>query len=128
MKRLVPDSMPAPLGAYSQAIEVDPGARWLVISGQVGVDMDGTVPDGVEAQSEVIWRNILAGLEAADMGVEDIVKMSAFLLDPADLPAYGGVRGRYLGEHRPTSTLLYVAALIKPELRVEVEITAARLD
>ncbi len=128
MKQLSPDRMAAPLGAYSQGVEVPPGARWLVVSGQVGVDTQGAIADGIEAQSEWVWRNLTTCLEEAGMGVGDIVKVTTYLLDPSELPAYGGVRSRYLGDHRPASTLVYVSALVKPELRVEVEVLAARAD
>jgi len=126
MKMINPDTVAAPLGAYTHAVAPEPGARWLVISGQVGSQPDGTIPGGIEAQAEWTWRNLLACLEADGMGPADIVKVNAFLLSPDDLPAYAKVRGRYLGDHRPASTLLFVSALVKPELLLEVEAIAAR--
>lgn len=123
-----PDGMAAPLAHYSHVAEVPAGAHWLVVSGQVGVRPDGSIAEDITEQSEWTWRNLLTCLQAAGMGVPDIVKVGHFLVHPADFPAYAEVRGRFLGDHKPASTLLYVQGLVKPELRVEVEVTAARAD
>ena len=58
--RHAPDTVTAPFGPYSHAVEVPEGSRLLYISGEVGVLPDGTVPEGIEAQAEACWRNIIA--------------------------------------------------------------------
>jgi 2-iminobutanoate/2-iminopropanoate deaminase len=126
MKVHNPSSIAAPVSTYSHGIEVPPNARWLTVSGQVGIAPDGIMPEDAEGQSEVVWRNIKTILEDAGMSIGDIVKMTAYLVEPSDLAAYAGVRTRYLGDHRPTSTLVYVKGLVKPEMKVEVEVQAAR--
>ncbi len=128
MKQYNPDGVAAPISTYSHAIEVPPGARWLTVSGQVGIDVNGELAADAGAQSEIIWRNIARILEDAGMGVDDIVKMTAYLVDPDDLAAYGAARTRALGDHRPASTLVYVSGLVKPDMKVEVEVQAARVD
>ena len=57
--------------------------------------------------------------------ISDVVKITHFITDPANLPAYNEVRANYLGESRPTSTLLVVAGLADPKFLVEVEMIAA---
>ena len=126
MKKYNPETVAAPLSAYSHAIEVPPQARWLVVSGQVGIAADGSMPEDAAGQSEVVWNNIQRILEHAGMDIGDIVKMTAYLVDPADLAAYAAARTRFLGEHRPTSTLVYVAGLVGAGMKVEVEVQAAR--
>ena len=128
MKKRNPATVPAPIGAYSHSIEVPPGARVLHVSGQVGIAADGTAPAGITAQTEMVFSNLMAILADAGMGIDDVVKFTAYLTDPADLPAYAAVRTRYLGEARPCSTLVFVSALVRPELCVEVELVAARAD
>lgn len=123
-----PEGMAPPLAHYSHMAEVPAGARWLVVSGQVGARPDGTLAEGITEQSEWTWRNLLTCLEAAEMTVRDIVKIGHFLVHPGDFSAYAEVRSRFLGDHKPASTLLYVQGLVKPELRVEVEITAAKAN
>ncbi|GHO82538.1 RidA family protein [Dictyobacter formicarum] len=96
----------AQIGRYSDGVEVSGNARWLHTSGTPGIRSDGTVPETIEAQAEQAWKNILAILEAAGMGVADIVK--------------------YLGEARPAFMLSVVTELIRPEILVEIEVFAAK--
>jgi 2-iminobutanoate/2-iminopropanoate deaminase len=123
-----PGTVAAPISAYSHAVEVSPNSRWITLSGQIGLDIDGIPGKDVAEQSELIWHNIQEILNSAGMEIIDIVKMTAYLLDPADVGAYGPVKAKFLGEHRPASTLIYVSALATPEARVEVEVVAARAD
>ena len=59
------------------------------------------------------------------MGIENIYKVVQYLIDPRYRDAHFVIRDRYLGDHNPTSTLLFVSALAQPEMLVEVEIFAA---
>src|SRR5262249_25025293 len=59
-----PDA-PAPVAAYTQAIEVSGATRTLYISGQVGLRTDGTIPDDIVEQSRLTWQNLEAQLRAA---------------------------------------------------------------
>lgn len=121
-----PANIVAPASRYSHAAEVGANARWLHISGQIGVNPDGTVAQGIEAQTERAWLNIIAILEAAEMGLEDLVKVNAFLVDREHLATVRAVRDRHLGDHRAASTLYIVAGLAKPEWQIEVEAVAAK--
>lgn len=87
---------------------------------------DGAVPEGVSDQTEVCWQNVVTILRANDMDVPDIVKVVQYLSRVEDRNAHFEVRNRFLGEHKPTSTLLYVHALAQPEFVVEVEVVAAK--
>ena len=121
-----PEGVAPPFRQYVHSIEVPPNCRWLSISGQIGVAPEGTVPDGITAQTELAWANNLKILEANGMGIENIVKVIQYLTRVEDRDAHFKVRNRYLGEHTPTSTLLFVSALAQPEFVVEVEISAAK--
>src|SRR3977135_3664945 len=121
-----PRSIAAPIGTYSHGIEVHPDARWLHVAGQIGVRPDGSVPATVEEQTEVVWQNILAVLADAGMGVGDVVKITSFLTRFENFPKFAQVRAKYLGSHRPASTLLVISSLARPELLVEVEAIAAK--
>ncbi len=91
-----------------------------------GVAPDGTIPDGITAQTEHCWANNLKILEANGMGIENIVKVVQYLTRVEDRDTHFEVRDRYLGDHKPTSTLLFVPALAEPNFVVEVEISAAK--
>jgi enamine deaminase RidA (YjgF/YER057c/UK114 family) len=115
------------IGAYSDAVEVAPNARWLFTSGTPGLAPDGSLPADIEGQAELAWRHIVAMLERAGMTVHDLVKVTHYLRRAADVPAYVKVRSRFLGDARPASMLLVVEALVRPEFLLEVEAVAAAL-
>jgi enamine deaminase RidA (YjgF/YER057c/UK114 family) len=114
---------PAPAGQYSQAVEVTGATRTLYISGQVGADAAGTIPDGVEAQSRLVWANITAQLRAAGMTLDNVVKITTILPDHADLAGSRAGRAAVLGDRKPASTLI-IGGLANPAWKIEVEAIA----
>lgn len=110
---------------YSLGVEVPPDARWLSVSGQVGVAPDGVLAKGPEAQMECAWRNIFTILESAGMTQQDLVKVTAYLTRPEDTGLYRQVRDRLLDGAAPASTLIIVSGLADPAWLVEIEATAA---
>lgn len=126
MQKINPADIAPPLGLYTHGVLVPAHYESLQIAGQVGCDAAGVVPQDIEAQTENCWRNLLAVLRAAGMGMENVVKITTYLTDPADLAAFAKVRSAFLGEARPASTLLIVKALARPEWRVEIDAVAAR--
>jgi 2-iminobutanoate/2-iminopropanoate deaminase len=123
--RHTPDTVAAPFGPYSHAVEVPEGSRLLYISGEVGVLSDGTVPEGIEAQAEACWRNITAILAHVGMGVGDLVKITTYLVRPEDVAAAGAARAKHFGDARPGSATIIVKALVAPEWLIEIEAVAA---
>ena len=120
-----PNTIAAAFSSYSLGIEAPAQARWLHVSGQVGVAPDGALAEGPEAQMETAFRNLLAILNSAGMGPHDLVKVTVFLTRPEDVGRYREVRDRMLAGATPASTLLVVAALADPDWLVEIEAVAA---
>ena len=114
------------IGTYSDAVEAPAGARWVFTSGTPGLASDGTLPDDIAGQAEVAWEHIVTMLEAADMTVSDLVKVTHYLLRSEDIAAYVKVRARFLGDARPASMLLVVPELVRPEFLLEIEAIAAK--
>ncbi|HTH99080.1 MAG TPA: Rid family hydrolase [Stellaceae bacterium] len=114
------------IGSYSDAIEVGPGTRWLFTSGTPGLAEDGSVPDGIEAQTRLMWGHILKTLERAGMTTADLVKVTTTLTHAGDIPLYAKIRKEILGDVKPAFMLQVVDQLVWPSLRVEVEIVAAK--
>jgi len=56
--------------------EVGPGGRLFHLAGQTGTAPDGTTPDGIEAQSRVVYQNIASVLTECGMGHENLVKVT----------------------------------------------------
>ena len=120
-----PSTIAPPFSRYSHGVETEGNVRWLHISGQVGVTPDGKLADGAEAQIEQAWRNVLNVLDAAGMGPRDLVKVTTFLINRADLATARAVRDRMLQGAEPASTLIFVASLASPDWLVEIEAIAA---
>lgn len=123
---LNPQGVHAPIGSYSHAIEVPPNARWLYISGQVGIGPDGKVGQGIQQQAEFAWRNLLTILRSAGMGVEDLVKVTTYLTRAQDIQDSRNARVKVLGQVKPASTLVVISALAAPEYLIEIEAHAAK--
>jgi len=120
-----PDAIAPPFSRYLHGVEAAPGARWLHVSGQVGIDPDGNLASGAEAQMEHCWRNILTVLRGAGMDADNIVKVTAYLTRPEDTPLYREVRDRMLDGAETASTLVIVSGLAHPDWLVEIEAVAA---
>ena len=118
------DSAPAPFeGApYSQAIRT---GELVFVSGQLGLEPGATdlVGDGVVEQTEQIFRNLAAILEAAGSGLERLVKTTVFLVDLGDFAAMNEVYRRHAGDRPPARSTVQVAAL-PSGARVEIEAVA----
>ncbi|MDB5571353.1 MAG: RidA family protein [Hyphomicrobiales bacterium] len=118
---LNPKSVVQPSSNYAQGVLVAPGARRLILSGQVGVRPDGTLCEGLEAQTEQVFDNILALLKEAGMDVTNLVKIVTYCTRPQELAAVRRVRAHKLGNHTPASTFLIVPALANPDYLIEIE-------
>jgi 2-iminobutanoate/2-iminopropanoate deaminase len=124
-----PSAVHKPAGPYHHTVLVPENARWLAISGQVGMDREGKIASGVRAQSEQVFRNIAACLEANGMRKEDLIKVTVYLTDARFLPEYRAARSAVFGDDiQPASTLVIVAGLASPDFLVEVEAWAAALQ
>ncbi len=120
-----PDAIGTPLAAYSHGAEINPNARYIFTAGQVGMGADGKVLEGIEAQAEKVYANLLAILEDAGMGPGNIVKMTTYLINPDDGPGAHKARAKVLGDVKPPNTLLYIKRLANPDFLLEVELVAA---
>lgn len=111
---------------YSAGVEIPAPQRWLFISGQVGRDADTNIPDGIEAQADIAWRNVLEVLKAAGMTVDDIVDTTTYLVGRENNAGFDEVRNKYMGALRPASTKIYVAGLAHPKMLCEIQAVAAK--
>ncbi|MEL6099834.1 MAG: RidA family protein [Pseudomonadota bacterium] len=109
---------------YIHAIEVRNATRTLYVSGTMGLDISGRPAEGLQAQLELIWANIKTILASADMGIENIVRITSYMRDGDYASANEAARLRALGGHRVPTTAL-VAQTLSDDWLVEVEIIAA---
>jgi 2-iminobutanoate/2-iminopropanoate deaminase len=112
----------------AHGVEVPPGARLLFTNGQVGTRPDGTTPKTTAAQAEVAFERLGAVLTAARMGFADVVRFDVYFTERADVQAFVAIRDRVMGAHKPGATLIVVKGLARPELKIEIEAVAAKVD
>lgn len=116
-KPVIPQgSTPNP--AFSPGIQV---GEFLFISGTVGQNNGVLAGPDCESQTRQVFANIRSIAEAAGATMDDVVKVTCFLVDVADYPAYGKVRSEVFTTNPPASSTVMVAALVRPEYLVEVE-------
>lgn len=125
MKAIQTDKAPAAIGPYSQAI--DSGAGIVFVSGQLPIDpATGAFPEGgVQEQTRQSITNAKDILEAAGLGLQDVVKTTVFLADMADFAAMNEVYAQFFAAPFPARSAVAVKTLPKGAL-VEIECIAAR--
>ena len=128
LKKHNPATVATPLSPYSHGVEVPPDARWMCLSGQIAIAPDGSVPEGIEAQSTLVFENIKNILSSGDMGLEDLVRLNVYIANPDDMAGFRTVRDKYVGDIKCGSTMIVIAGLAKPEFLIEIEAMAAKSD
>lgn len=121
-----PPGIPVPAARYSLTAEVTGARRWLVLSGQVPVAEDGSVPEAPEAQAALVAAHLRAALAHHGMAVAHIVKLTTYLVGRTARAAWQAERDALVGENPPpASTQVIVAGLADPRWLLEVELVAA---
>lgn len=125
MNAIHSDKAPAAIGPYSQAI--DSGAGLVFVSGQLPIDPDtGAFPEGgVKEQTRQSLTNAKAILEAAGLGLGNVVKTTVFLADMGDFAAMNDVYAQFFSAPFPARSAVAVKTLPKGAL-VEIECIAAK--
>jgi len=109
---------------YSCAVVQDP---WVFVAGTTGYDYAAmTMPDDVAAQARQCWRTIEAALGEAGSALQDVVRATYYVSDAAYAVPVLEVCGSVMAEIRPAASIVVVAALLRPEMKVEIEVTALK--
>jgi enamine deaminase RidA (YjgF/YER057c/UK114 family) len=120
-----PPALHAPLAAYSHQIELSGSERLLALSGQVGMSAAGQIPQDAGEQFALALANVITNLEAAAMGAGDLIKLTFYLTEAIAPERRAAILDEVLQGHAPTMTLLFVAALASPALKVEIDAWAS---
>lgn len=131
VQRINPDSVHKN-PAYSQAVVLPANARTVLVGGQNGVDRDGNIVGvgDIGAQAAQAIGNLVACLEAAGASVEDLVQVRIHIVSGQDLrPAFGAWMAVWGARTEPpTVTGVFVPALARPDLLIEIEAMAVLAD
>ncbi|MGX1772536.1 RidA family protein [Nocardia brasiliensis] len=118
------DGVYAATDDYVHAMEVRGAERLLFISGTMGLDPDGKPGATLAEQLDLIWSNLRAILASAGMTVDNIVRLTSYLRDPAYADANAAARVAALGGRAVPTTAIVVQTLVS-EWLVEIEVVAA---
>ncbi|MGW7411175.1 RidA family protein [Streptomyces sp. NPDC054863] len=119
-----PEGTP-PVNGYSHAVSY--AGQMVAVSGQVPVDREGRVvgEGDAEAQMRQVYANLTTALRSAGSGLQHVVKLTVYLTDLGDLPAFRHVRDEHQDAARPPAcSLVQVAGLVNPAFRVEIDALA----
>lgn len=126
LKKYNPESVHKPAGAYVHVAELSAPQRTLYLAGQGGRAPDGTRGATIEEQTEETWRNILRILSDADMGPEDIVRVTTYVIKAEHRDIVGAIRSKALGGVLVPGTFLVVSGFANPDMLIEIDVVAAR--
>ena len=124
LKKINAPRAPQTSGSYSQGIEVGSAARMLYISGQIPVTLDDHVPASFADQCLLVWRNVEAQLEAANMTFDNLVKVTTYLSGRQYREENSRIRRQVLGSHAPALTVI-IAEIYDEAWLLEIEAIAA---
>ena len=108
---------------YVHGMEVSGATRQLFVSGTMGLSEDGSAPAGLDAQLDLIWKNLRRILAEAEMSVENIVRLTSYLARPEYAEKNQAARETALGAHVVPTTAIVVTTL-DPSWLIEIEIIA----
>jgi 2-iminobutanoate/2-iminopropanoate deaminase len=123
-----PRRIAQPASRYSQGVVHSARARRMVISGQIGARLDGSIAESLEEQMEIAWDNLIEVLTEGGMTVADLVKIVTYVTVPGSVSLARQIRQKKLGMHAPASSYLEVAGLASPAVLFEVEGEAVSED
>lgn len=125
LKFINPDALTKPPG-YTQVVEISGPGRMVYVAGQLGLKADGTMAGSdFAAQCDQAFENLKAALAAVGGRLDHIVKITNFIVDMKNLPAYRAARDRnFVGQSPPASTTIAVPALARPDALFEIEAVA----
>jgi enamine deaminase RidA (YjgF/YER057c/UK114 family) len=121
-----PEGIAQPTG-YTHVVATD-ARKTIYISGQIGVDAQGSAREGLRAQTIQVFENLKTALASVGATFDNVVKVTYLIVNykPEDRATIVEIRSQYFNaQHPPASTLIGVQALARPELLIEIEAIAA---
>ena len=124
MRKLISTGSPFEKTAgYSRAVVQ---GDWCFVSGTTGYDYAAmTMPEGVEAQTRNCLATITKALAEGGFDMADVVRAHYYITDQSYVDAVFPILGEIFGDIRPAATMI-VCQLNKPEMKIEIEVTALK--
>lgn len=126
IERINPKELPAPVGHYSHITKVPKGMDLYITSGQVGVDAKGQIPTEFNQQVTQTFANIKGLLATQGLTSDAIIKINIWATETIDWDYFYEQWGLLFTADYPSMTVAYISALGLPELKLEIEVWAAK--
>ncbi|HEX9979188.1 MAG TPA: RidA family protein [Flavobacterium sp.] len=126
MKKIIfTDKAPAPIGPYSQGVQI---GNTLYTSGQIALDPATMelILDDIETETRQVMENLKAVLEAAQMSFEDVVKTTIFITDMGNFARINTVYGSYLNEKTAPARETVQVSVLPKNVNVEISMVAVK--
>lgn len=122
-----PAGVPEPVGNYTHMTKIPRNAELYVTSGQIGVDQNGKLPGSLEMQITNTFQNIRAVLESEELSSDNIIKVNIWATEKIDWDFMYDEWSAMFGNDYPAMTVGYITELGWPEIKIEIEIWAAKV-
>lgn len=122
-----PAGMPKPVGNYTHITKIPRNAELYVTSGQIGVDLNGNLPESFPLQITNTFTNIKKVLKAEQLTAGNIIKVNIWATEKLDWDFMYSEWSQLFGGDYPAMTVGYITELGWPEIKIEIEIWAAKV-
>jgi len=122
-----PEGMPNPVGNYTHITKVPRNSELYVTSGQIGIDQDGQFPESMNEQIRNTFSNIKAVLDSEELTADNIIKVNIWAIEKIDWDYLDSEWEELFGNDYPAMTIGYISELGLPEIKIEIEIWAAKV-
>ncbi|MGX7025239.1 RidA family protein [Vagococcus hydrophili] len=122
-----PTTLAAPVGEYSHVTVIPKNSTLYTFSGQIGIDQENRIPESHTKQVENTFKNIKKALESEGLTEQNIIKVNIWSVDEIDWDHFYIVWSEMFPVN-PSMTIAYISALGLPEIKIEIEILAAKVD
>ncbi|WP_313153463.1 RidA family protein [Lacrimispora sp.] len=114
------------VGNYTHITKIEPNATFYTFSGQVGADLDGNFPIEFNQQVNNTFTNISNLLKSIDLTPDNVIKVNIWSTEKIDWEYFDKIYEDFFGKPFPSMTVAYVNALGLEEIKLEIEIWAAK--
>jgi len=121
-----PKGMPDPVGKYTHITKIPRNAALYVTSGQIGVDQNGNIPNHMNDQVQYTFRNIKTVLDSEGLTANNIIKVNIWATEKIDWDYLYAAWEEFFNHEYPAMTIGYLSELGLPEIKIEIEIWAAK--
>ncbi|AFS77824.1 endoribonuclease L-PSP [Gottschalkia acidurici 9a] len=126
IQRINPVGVPEPVGRYSHITKIPRDSEIYVSSGQVGVDLKGNIPSNLNDQVSNTFFNISNLLSSQGLHADDVIKINIWATEQIDWDFFDSKWDELFGDNPPSMTIAYISGLGLPELKIEIEVWAAK--